>query len=211
MSLQERHRLAVDAGEVADGGKALPREALGMRPPGRRADLHRQVMVGRDLHVAAIDGGQRRAPFAVEQRQERREVRQWAVEFVDQASLDAAIGQHDGRRLQAIGEAGHNSSGRLDGWPLARGGPAAPLPRACFQCERSSRCLLFRPVRPPCAVRCSPIPAIRSATGSNRRWSTNPTPSWWWPTARSRISARPIESNPTFRPTSRSATMARTR
>ena len=104
-----------------------------MRPPGRRADLHRQIMIGRDLHVAAIDGGKRPAPLAVEQRQERREVGQRAVKFVDQAGLDAAIGQHDGRRLQAIGEAGHDSSGRLDGRPLAwRRRSCAPSPGGSF-------------------------------------------------------------------------------
>ena len=110
MSVQERHRLAIYASEVRSGGKALAGEAFGMRPPGRRADLHRQVMIGRDGHVAAIDGGERPAPLAIEQRQERREVGQRLIEFVDQAGLDAAIGQHDGRHLQAIGEAGHDSS-----------------------------------------------------------------------------------------------------
>ena len=75
--------------------------------------------------------------IAVEQRQERREVGQRAVEFVDQAGLDAAIGQHDGRRLQAIDEAGHDSSQRVGGKALAY----RPLPWASLQCERSSRCL----------------------------------------------------------------------
>src|SRR5260370_28136345 len=63
---QERHRLAIDAGKVASGGKALTGEALGMRPPGRRADLHRQTVIGRNLHVAAIDGSERPPSLAVE-------------------------------------------------------------------------------------------------------------------------------------------------
>jgi hypothetical protein len=88
--------------QIAGSGKAQPREFFRMRAPGRRAGLHRQPGVGGDVKIAAVDRGELPARGGIEQRQKRRKVRKLQVILVDQAGLDAAVGEHHRRMAHGL-------------------------------------------------------------------------------------------------------------
>jgi hypothetical protein len=94
---QQRDGGGVDPMKIVRSGETLPRQPFRMRSPGRRADLHRQTGVAGDSEIALIERREHRPCGWVEQRQKRREVGQRQMILVDQAGLDAAIGEHHRR------------------------------------------------------------------------------------------------------------------